>query len=768
MKSTKLKGQDFSKLFSSLPGFFLVVDMEFTIIAATKQYLDAVQNTHGNVVGKHVIEILPIAVPFIESVCTDKITRTEFFAMGGANVGVQFTPVIDEVGHVDNIILKIENIPGDSNLGQPDVSAGQNGESFELFAKLFNLNPAALAISRIRDSKIIAVNESFLRLFEFSGRNEVIGKTSAELNLLVQPEQRQEILALLNETVESVTVEGNIRTISGNIKWVAISIMKSNLSGESCLIATLIDITARKIAEDEIRSINADLEKTVVERTKNALETELEYRSVVEQATDGIFISDSNGNYIDVNSSACALLGYTKDELLKMNIVAVLSPQENATPPKFAELRSGRTLLTTRSFLRKDGSSFPVEISARMLSNGKMLGIVRDITERKRAEEAIHNLNAQLEEKVLLRTAELEKKVTELQESEEKFQKAFYASSAGLTITRLSDSTYVDVNDAFLKMIGYAREEVINRTALDLSLVVNIKKREEVLKAVHEHGAASHVEMTIRKKSGMYFDILSSIETITHHGERYAINIIYDITERKRAQEKLEAVNKELESFSYSVSHDLRAPLRSIMGYAEILQLDFSDELNETMSSHLHRITNSAKKMGRLIDDLLEFSRLGKLELAKTNIDTRKIVEKNVADLGLSNGKPQFIIKDLLPSNADFAMLNQVWFNLISNAAKYSAKKSHPVIEIGSYAASDRETVFYVKDNGAGFNMAFAGKLFGVFQRLHRPADFEGTGVGLALVKRIIDKHDGRIWAEAVEQEGATFFFSLPNIIAKS
>jgi light-regulated signal transduction histidine kinase (bacteriophytochrome) len=204
------------------------------------------------------------------------------------------------------------------------------------------------------------------------------------------------------------------------------------------------------------------------------------------------------------------------------------------------------------------------------------------------------------------------------------------------------------------------------------------------------------------------------------------------------------------------------------MGYAEILQLDFSDELNETMSSHLHRITNSAKKMGRLIDDLLEFSRLGKLELAKTNIDTRKIVEKNVADLGLSNGKPQFIIKDLLPSNADFAMLNQVWFNLISNAAKYSAKKSHPVIEIGSYAASDRETVFYVKDNGAGFNMAFAGKLFGVFQRLHRPADFEGTGVGLALVKRIIDKHDGRIWAEAVEQEGATFFFSLPNIIAKS
>jgi PAS domain S-box-containing protein len=756
-KINQLKVQDFSKLFSSLPGFFLVVDTQLVIVAANDRYLDLFHH-QDKIIGKSIADVLPFTVIALENVIRQAAEHTESFADKSEILTINFTPII-EGDEVSQVILKIENLAG--------VALNQPSEFSELFANLFDLNPAALAISRISDSKVLNVNESLLRLLEFDNKRDVIGKTAAELNLMTQPEKRDEVIRILREKVRVVSKEGEVRTFKGKLKWVATSLIIVNLNGEQCLLAVLIDITDRKRAEDEIRSINSNLERSVIEKTKQAIEAELEYRSVVEQAMDGIFISDSKGNYFDVNASACAMLGYSKAELLTMSTLDILAPDESTSPPRFTELMLGKTLLTTRTFRRKDGSLLPVEISGRMLSNGKMLGIVRDITERKRAEDAAYILNTQLEEKVQLRTAELEKKITELQESEDKFQKAFHASSAGLTITKLSDSKYVDANDAFLKMIGYSREEVIDHTALDLSLVVDIQKREAVLKAVRDRGAVSHVEMTIKTKTGEHFEILSSIETIAHHGERYAINIIYDITDQKRAQQKLEAVNKELESFSYSVSHDLRAPLRSIMGYAEILQLDFGAQLNETMNGHLRRITNSAKKMGRLIDDLLEFSRLGKLEVSKSNIDTLKIIQRNIHEHGLSGmAKPQFVLKALLPSYADFSMLNQVWFNLISNAVKYSSKKENPIIEIGSYEDKN-ETVFYIRDNGVGFNMEFSSKLFGVFQRLHRAADFDGTGVGLALVKRIIDKHDGRIWAEAIEEDGATFYFSLPSSKAR-
>jgi light-regulated signal transduction histidine kinase (bacteriophytochrome) len=226
--------------------------------------------------------------------------------------------------------------------------------------------------------------------------------------------------------------------------------------------------------------------------------------------------------------------------------------------------------------------------------------------------------------------------------------------------------------------------------------------------------------------------------------------------------EQLHELNKELEAFSYSVSHDLRAPLRSVIGYSQMLEEDYFEKLDEGGRRSLKVIRQNAARMNNLIDDLLEFSKLSGKELLKSKIDTEKLVKNILDEMKSSVQKVEISVNPLPPVFADSKLFSQVWINLISNAIKYSSKKAAPLVEIGSYR-EENVTVFYVKDNGAGFDMKYVDKLFGVFQRLHKVDEFEGTGVGLALVYRIVAKHGGRIWAEAKVNEGATFYFSLPN-----
>ncbi len=250
-----------------------------------------------------------------------------------------------------------------------------------------------------------------------------------------------------------------------------------------------------------------------------------------------------------------------------------------------------------------------------------------------------------------------------------------------------------------------------------------------------------------------------------------------DITERKQSEEtirrlnielaqnlhQLEFTNKELESFSYSVAHDLRAPLRAISGNASILAEDLAERMDSETKIALDEINKNAIKMGNLIDDLLSFSRLAKNELAKSHIDTDSLVKSVVEEFCRQHSldKKIFTAETLLPATGDGAMLKQVWTNLISNAHKYSRNNPSPTIEIGS-AKKDNEVVYYVKDNGVGFDMKYYNKLFGIFQRLHSENEFEGTGVGLAIVQRIVTRHGGTVWAEGKVNEGACFFFTIP------
>ncbi len=255
------------------------------------------------------------------------------------------------------------------------------------------------------------------------------------------------------------------------------------------------------------------------------------------------------------------------------------------------------------------------------------------------------------------------------------------------------------------------------------------------------------------------------------------LGVNYDITRLKDAEEgirklnadlesrviqrtaQLEAANKELEAFTYSVSHDMRAPVRAIDGFSRILQEDHIGEISLEAADCLNEVSRNAKYMGRLIDDLLTFSRLGRQALRMETFFPDALVRQCLSDLKADESADVKLFQ-LQPCFADSFLLKQVWINLLGNALKYSRRSNPPMIEIGS-GSSDSEVFYYVKDNGVGFDMRYADKLFGVFQRLHRQEDYEGTGVGLAVVQRIIHRHGGRVWAESSPGAGATFYFSL-------
>ncbi|MGM3308002.1 ATP-binding protein [Anabaena sp. WFMT] len=248
-----------------------------------------------------------------------------------------------------------------------------------------------------------------------------------------------------------------------------------------------------------------------------------------------------------------------------------------------------------------------------------------------------------------------------------------------------------------------------------------------------------------------------------------AIEALYELNESLEVRviqrtAQLQAANKALESFSYSVSHDLRAPLRAIDGFSRMIQEDYSEQLDAEANRYLKVVRDNAKRMGELIDDLLNLSRLDRKEMSKQPVLVNELIQQVLRDLTpeWSGRQIEFAIADLPICQADFSLLTQVWINLLSNAIKYTKYKSIAHIEVG-YEVMDGEGVYFIRDNGSGFDMQYADNLFGVFQRLHREQEFEGTGIGLAIVQRIIQRHGGRIWSQAAVDQGATFYFTLPD-----
>lgn len=324
----------------------------------------------------------------------------------------------------------------------------------------------------------------------------------------------------------------------------------------------------------------------------------------------------------------------------------------------------------------------------------------------------------------------------------------------------------VNANNTLCNWLGYTREEIVGKVRFpDLLSADSHPIFEEEFSKFKETGVVRDLEMTLIGKNKIPLPISLSAIAIRDEGGRYlkSRTITIDNTDRKKAEMEIKNLNQELEAFTYSVSHDLRAPLRSVDGYARILQEDYSSKLDPEGERVINVIMNNARRMGKLIDDLLDFARLGRKELQRSHVDMTGLVNSIKKELleEERERRIQIEIKSLHSAPVDIDMIKQVWLNLLSNAIKYTGKTENATIEISSIK-SDHFVEYIVKDNGVGFDMQYVSKLFGVFQRLHRIQDFSGTGVGLAIVRRVVEKHHGRVWAEGVLNQGATFHFSIP------
>jgi len=389
----------------------------------------------------------------------------------------------------------------------------------------------------------------------------------------------------------------------------------------------------------------------------------------------------------------------------------------------------------------------------------------RIMMQRRQAEED-RRIKAGLERRVAERTAQLS-------DSEER-HRAVVDTAVDAIIVIDGRGAIQRFNPGAERMFGYSEAEVAGK---NVSLLMPSPYR-----AKHDGHLARYLatgekrviginrEVVALRKDGTEFPADLAVAEMRLGESRMFTGIIRDITEAKRAAEQkvhlmasLEATNKELESFSYSVSHDLRSPLRAVDGYARIVEEDYAEKLDDEGRRLLKVIRDNSGTMGELIDDLLEFSRLGRKPLSTAAIDMTRLVEEVLDELRMSGERPPGLMIGALPrARGDATLVKQAWANLLGNAIKFSSKREQPVIEVSGHE-SGTESVYCVKDNGAGFDMQYYNKLFGVFQRLHSADEFAGTGVGLAIVQRVVTRHGGRVWAEGKVGEGAAFYFSLPK-----
>jgi PAS domain S-box-containing protein len=439
-----------------------------------------------------------------------------------------------------------------------------------------------------------------------------------------------------------------------------------------------------------------------------------------------------------------------------------------------AQANAGGILFET-THRRKDGSTFPVEVSSQGATIGgvrALISIVRDITERKQIEQELQEAHAELEVKVQERTAALSEANALLQALMDNIPDHIYFKD--------TQSRFIRNSRSQASLLGLRDpSETVGKTDFDFfpHAAQSFAEEQEVMRSGKP--LVDFEEWVVWPDGREMWVSTTKMPLRNAEGETIGIfGISHNITERKRAEqairqlnadlekqaEQLQAANKELEAFSYSVSHDLRAPLRAIDGYTRILLEDYEPALDDEGKRICGVISREARRMGQLIDDLLAFSRLGRKEMYSSRIDMRGLAVSVLNDLLKDENRErmEFQIGKLPDARGDSSLIRQVWVNLLANAIKFTSKKEQAVIEVDSKTTKD-EFIYYVRDNGAGFDMEYANKLFGVFQRLHSENEFSGTGVGLAIVQRIIRRHNGRIWAEGEVEKGATFYFALPR-----
>ncbi len=516
-----------------------------------------------------------------------------------------------------------------------------------------------------------------------------------------------------------------------------------------------------------VRAIRYALERKKAEEALR--ESEQRLSSIYNTVGDIIFHlaveKDGRYRFISVNQAFLSVTGLTYDQVAGKGVDEVIPQPSLALVLK----KYGEAIREKRIVRWEETSDYPtgrltgeVSVAPAFDDAGNcthLVGAVHDITDRKRAEEA-------------------------LRLSEQRFRALIENSSDAIALFA-ADGTILYGSPSTTQVLGYTLDEFVGRNAFEL---IHKDDHEFVLNRLTESlqhpGTGVSVYARVLHKNGAW-RWLEGIFTnlLAEPGVQAIVNNYRDFTERKQAEEEirrlneeleqrvaertvqLEAANQELEAFSYSVAHDLRAPLRHIGGYVEILQEEAAPALDDANRQYLTKVVESARRMGILIDDLLAFSRMGRAEMHRAIVDLNALVREALHEAQAdTQGRDIAWTIGTLPSvHGDRALLRLVLLNLIANALKFTRPRARAEVEIGCRADHADEIVVFVRDNGVGFDMQYADKLFGVFQRLHRPGEFEGTGIGLANVRRIVHRHGGRTWAEGSVDGGATFYFSLPK-----
>jgi PAS domain S-box-containing protein len=587
----------------------------------------------------------------------------------------------------------------------------------------------------------------------------------------VHPEDRE---ATLQETQKlasgqiTLHFENRYRCRDGAYRWLMWN--AAPVPGRQLISAVARDVTEQKQAAEALRRAHQELEQRVRERTEElaktnrGLQAEISARRRVQEERDRFFtlsrdllcVTGFDGYIKSLSPAWERTLGFRTDELMARPILeAVLPEDRQATAADFQRLLANfETISFENRYRCKDGSYRWLLWNAVPLPEDRVIyAAARDITDLKQAEAA-------------------------LREREERFRKLFEEAPIGIALAGL-DHRFIRVNRAFCEMLGYTEEELSQLTFDDITCPEDRAEDARLTEQTFE-GESPGLKLEERyvSKNGetLWVDLTRTVIRKEDGTPLYALGMIENISERKIRDEQirklnqelaqriseLTAVNRELETFTYSVSHDLRAPLRQVDGFSKILLEEAGSGLDPQAQKWLQRIRDGSQRMGLMVDGLLNLARMVRPEPNLRLTALRSLVEEVLADLApeMEGREIEIQVGELASVYCDPALMKQVFANLLSNAVKFTRPRKPALIQIGQLR-QDRETVFFVRDNGVGLDMKYADKLFGVFQRLHRREDFEGTGIGLATVQRIIHKHAGRLWVEAQPEKGATFHFTL-------
>ncbi|HEY9724939.1 MAG TPA: PAS domain S-box protein [Chroococcales cyanobacterium] len=618
-------------------------------------------------------------------------------------------------------------------------------ESQQLFQSFMNNTPMT-AFIKDEAGRYIYVNQRAEYLFN-QQLTDWIGKTDFDLFSAEAAKQWREHDLTVLKTGKTVKVLETAPLEDGEHHYMSYKFRIQSTSGQEFVAGMSLDITDRKRLEDELR------------------QSEARFRRLVESNIIGVFFPNLEGNISDANDAFLNMVGYEREDLHQGKV-----DWKAMSPPDYRELDkckveelkvSGVCIPFEKEYVRKDGRRIPILIGAALLEGSEQntIAFAVDLSDRDRALEA-------------------------LKESEERFR--HMADTAPVLIWMSgTDKLCNYFNQPWLDFTGRTMEQELGNGWAEGVHPDDLPYCLDTYVNAFEARRDFQREYRLRRCDGEYRWVFGTgIPRFTPEGSFLGyIGSCIDISDRYQAEAEirqlnesleqrvkqrtaeLEFANRELESFSYSVSHDLRAPLRHISGFVNLLQKRATSSLDETSQRYLNIITQSTKQAEKLVDDLLAFSRMGRTQMCYKTIDMLQLVKEVQRDLEQeTKGRTIHWQVGELPSvQGDPSLLRQVLRNLMENAVKYTAKRVEAEIEIGS-RESDRDVVFFVRDNGVGFDMRYAHKLFGVFQRLHSPQDFEGTGIGLANVQRVIQRHGGKTWAEGVVDGGATFYLSLPKL----